>query len=325
MEKILQDLHTRNEEPFASVSENILRDVLTSLDSGDTLIQTGDWFHTSKPFPEEYRKTLDILQRAIKRGVKIVVLTGNHDFHYDRNSYSTAPLEVFGKDIDIISEPTLRVIGGSNYLFLPWMPHTLLKKNYGVKTLKEYYEEVFAKELNYKSVDFVVYHFEDETVFLGGMNDGVDLSFLEKKYPNIKRLGGHIHLQSKNYIGTPFQTRYDERGQKGRIGVVKDGEFSYESLNNYLEFLDIDFVDNLPQTSGISYILTIKNAPSMRSAYERFKKEGVYIRKVELSTGEEREVNEENLEEASLKELMKSFVEKNKVDKETSSYLLELL
>lgn len=324
MTKFLQDLHIRNEEPFSSASENVLRDVLGDMGEGDTLIQLGDLFHTSKPYPEEYRRILEIFQEAISRGVWIILLTGNHDFHYDRNSYATAPLQVFGDDIEIISEPTLKEVEGKQILFLPWMPHTLVRRKYKVKTLKEYYEEVFPETLDYEHVDYVAYHFEDETVFMGGVNSGINLSYLERKYPNIKRVGGHIHLQSKNYLGTPFQTRYDEKGQIGRVGVVRDGVFEYETLKQYVAYVDIDYEDELEETD-YPVILTIKNAPSIKRAYEKFKNANTFIRKVELTVGSERELGEENLGEASLREMMNSFIKKNNVDKQTSSYLLELL
>lgn len=324
MIKFLQDLHMRNEEPFSGASESILRDVFKDMKAGDTLIQLGDLFHTSKPFPEEYRRVLEIFQEAISKGVRIIVLTGNHDYHYDKNSYSTAPLQVFGEDIEIISEPTLKEIEGNQILFLPWMPHTLLRRKHKVKTLKEYYEEVFSEKMDFERVDYVAYHFEDETVFMGGINTGVNLSFLERKYPNIRRVGGHVHLQSKNYLGTPFQTRYDEKGQEGRVGVVKDGVFKYEPLKQYVAFVDVEYEDDIEE-EDFPFILTIKNAPSIKRAYEKFKNPKTFIRKVELTIGSERELGEENLEEASLREMMNSFVKKNNVDKQTSSYLLELL
>lgn len=325
MIKVMQDLHVRREEPFSSASENTLRDVLSSLGNGDTLIQTGDWFHTSKPFPEDYRKTMDLLQDAIYRGVRIVILSGNHDYHYDQESYATSPLSVLGEDLEVISEPSVRGIEGLNFLFLPWMPHTKLKKEFGVGTLKEYYEDVFPETLKIENIDYVVYHFEDETVFMGGVNTGVDLRFLEARYPNIKRLGGHVHLQSKNYIGTPFQTRYDEKGQTGRVAVIFNGEFSYEDLNDYLVYLDVNYNEDFTPPSETSVILTITEAPSVRSAYDKFKGDNVFIRKVELSIGEERELSDDKMGDATLREMMDSFIEKNKVDKQTSQYVLELL
>ncbi len=324
---VMQDLHERPEEPFFSTSIKTLEYIFSKMESGDTLIQTGDFFHTSRPYPSDYKEIMLILDEAIKRGIKIIILAGNHDYNYEKKSYSIEPFEVFDLDIQLIKEPMILPIEDKNFLFLPWLPTVELKKKYKVSSLKEYYEEKIKEYYNC-SLDYVIYHFEDETVFMGGVNTGINLTSLENKNQGLVRIGGHVHLQSENYLGTPFQTRYDEIDQIGRYLIISNDYYNleYKDLPTFHVYLNIDYKEDTNIfDKNIKYILTIKNAPSVSSAYEKFKLENTYIRKVELNTSEKREVLDSVEEQKSMKEFMSSFVENNKVDKRTSSYLLQLL
>ncbi len=342
-EVVVGDLHIRKEEPFFTAGKRILRDITETTNDGDFILLLGDTFHTSKPYPEEYNLFIRFIKNNLKK--KIIILQGNHDFNGTWNSYSIDPLKNFD-NVRVIKEPCiLESEDGKRSLYLPWISTNFLKENdFSSKTMKEFYENEFSessfftkieKSFNVdalyqnSSINYLYYHFEDETVFMGGENHGIDLSKYDKMFPGIKRIGGHVHLQSKNYIGTPYQTRYDERNQKGKILIRDSGkgeDFREKELNTYLEFVDIDYNENIEDynNSEIDYILTVKNAPSVKSVFDKFKSSNTYIRDISILTSEESSDIQEEDSNKTRKEYLMQYLKKYNVDKQTSGYLLNM-
>lgn len=322
--KIIGDLHIRKEEPFntgATVALEQLED-----DQKNFLIFLGDFFHSSKPFPGDYLLAITKLIELSRKNI-VYIMAGNnaHEYHYIQKTWAIDPLEM--ENVVLVKRPKTFEIENKTYLMLPWVPQEVAKE-YGAESIEELYSDI-GKFIDLpKHIDYVLYHFEDETVFMGGVNHGIDLTYLDKLYPQIKRIGGHIHLQSENYLGTPYQTRYDEKGQIPHYLVIDKDTETYKDLELYFEFVDVNYEDEVPIVSNIkAAILTISNAPSVKAAEDKFRPHygNIFIRKIELSTGEERTLTIDQEEKnSSVKEFLNDYLSINNVDKKTSKYLLNL-
>lgn len=321
---LVGDTHVRKEEPFFSAVDEIFSDLLEIAKEGDTIIQLGDFFHTYKPFPKEYSLATEWIRTFSLRGINVKIIAGNnaHEYHHQQKTYAIEPLARF-EGVEVVLEPEVFTIEGKKYLMLPWLPQEYIKEK-GFDTLEDFVLN-YIENLKEDNIDFVLYHFEDETVFMGGVNTGINLSGLEKKYPNIKRVGGHIHLRSKNYIGTPYQTRADEVDQTGVCLLIEGDEIKTKEFEQYISYMNIDYLNEVPKRNfrGHNIILNIKKAPSMDDAYSKFLADYIYINNVDLLFK-----NESNIEEGkeldsdvSIKELLQEFFELNKVDKKVSNYL----
>lgn len=314
MTYILGDLHVRKEEPFFSAAKSVLEEMKTKLKRGDTLIQLGDVFHTSKPYPKEYELINEFIKWCEEKVVSLVIMAGNHDYNYNQGTYSIDPL--VSKQVFKFYEPTLFETEEANFFILPWEP----KANFKQLIEKEYPE---TYKTSIEQADYLLYHFPDETIMFGTDYQGINLSAYEEINPNIIRIGGDIHVQSENYLGTPYQTRYDEKGQIGRYAKITNSDTQYIEFVTYVEYLDIEYgKEIIPGLNvledGASLILTIKNAPSVEAAKDKYGK--YFIRLIETQTSMER-VEAEEKELSSLKEAMSEFLTINKVGKQTKEYL----
>jgi DNA repair exonuclease SbcCD nuclease subunit len=324
---ILGDTHIRKEEPYYSAVNNVFKEIYEECNEGDTIIQLGDFFHTYKPFPKEYSLAFYWIEKLSSKNVKLYIMAGNnaHEYHHLQKTYAIDPLDSFDNVI-LIKDIEKLTVENISFLVLPWIPESR------VKSLK--LEDVCVMLKNYinnlesSDIDYFLYHYEDETVFMGGENRGIDFSFVESMIPGIKRIGGHIHLQSDNYLGTPFQTRFDELGQVGRYYTVEDNYLKSHELKNYVKHLKIDFDSDCPKLEfkEQKIVVNISDAPSVDSVYEKFKDRHIFINDIKLRFSENRtETLAEGMDsESSIKELLNEYITINNVDRKTSSYLLNL-
>ena len=332
MKYIIGDIHTRKEEPFFGAAESLfnhLKDKI--LKKGDEIYQVGDLFHYSKPSPKEYELVISFLLWCEANNIKVSLMTGNHDFNVVQNTFSIDPLKEF---CDIYNFPfMIKEFERFDFVFLPWISTNTIKdmtkKNL---SLKEFYSEWLpsqpdiVKKLSENKKTFLFYHFPDETISFGGEFDGISLKKYEELNPNIVRIGGDIHTQKENYIGTPYQTRYDEKGQTGRLYYIHDdGLLGQMDLPNFLEYKDIKFgeTSDYIENNRDQIILTISEAPSVSLAKESY--EGYHIRKIDTLTNLERDVSTKVDSNSDIKKLLSDFLTINSVDKKTSKYLQEML
>lgn len=335
---IVGDLHLRKEEPFFEAGKKLLEYLKSILLPKDILIFVGDVFHYSKPAPKENKVFIDFLLYCLENKIQVEILAGNHDWNGYQGTFSIDPLDGIA---NLHHEPFKFVSANkSAFIMLPWLsPYQIKEISKENITMKDFYmrfcfENSDMKDLlkkNLKEVDdsheniYFLYHFPDETVDFGGVKDGIDLSGYQVFFENkIKRIGGDIHLQSNNYIGTPYQTRYDERGQKGRIYCVKEeGELEVIDLPSFLEYVDIDYSEEVLEEDSLK-ILTIKNAPSISAAKEKFR--DFHIRVIETENSYERIVIEsEGVEDIQIKDLFKEFTTINVMDESTKKYLESII
>ena len=308
------DKHIREETPYrAAINKFIDWFVSRPFNSPDNIfIDLGDLYHKAKPTPNEYADGHSFLNR-IKGQKKL--LAGNHDYDYsDEHVFFSLQPHYQDKNVEIITEPVIHQYGNVRCLFLPWV---YLPEGH---SRKDFYENIFPKKIeNQPDVDFIFYHFCDETVAFGGRSSskGIDLS----KYKG-KRVGGDIHVTvSDNYLQVPIPTRKDEAGHSGEILVIdtETKEIEYYSVPRFLDFYVIHYGEEPqknPEGEAVHYIL---DAPSFEAAEEKYSHinlGGVSLKKYSIQS--ETTENSET-DTLSTDELTERFFEEKKVDPEVQA------
>ena len=331
MTRIVGDLHLRKEEPFRSACISTLNTVSEGLAKKDTLIFLGDFFHTSRPYPEELKIANDFFHSC---PAHIVILAGNHEYLKTRDTFVE---DAFSDEVEFIQEPTVK---NDCCVFLPWLPEERLE---GL-TLKEFYEaylsEVDLDPDNPRGI-YVLYHFEDEKVFSGLDELGVDLSILEKRFPKRKmvRIGGHIHNSSFShegggYAGTPYVTRKDENERTESFYLQSEGDdYNWPAIHKvvvpelieYRTFFFEELEDFKPDKK-MSYILSVIDVPSTDVLFDWKKKfDNVFIEDYSLKFGGDRVIlQNDSAIPQSIREFLELFIKQNKIDKDTANYLLSV-
>lgn len=332
MIKVIGDVHLRSEEPFFSVTKNFLSHLLKICNEKDHLVFTGDFFHRSRPYSEELACARQFFETAKERNISINILAGNHEYFRERNTWAEDVFKDY--DINFITEPKVSMFYGIQFAFLPWIPNNKMQKEFGVRDMRSYYAQKLPNLMSLINKDkniYILYHFEDETVFMGNENIGVDLSVFEKELGKCAiRLGGHIHNPSKNYIGSPYTTRKDETGFERHIIEIdpKTDDFKFIKISPMIEYetLMYEELKNKTYDPNIKYIIKVLNAPSFESVKDYIdSKENVWLDDYELKFNEDRTIldNKEN-QLYSIKEFLDMYIKQNKVDSNTANYLLSL-
>lgn len=331
---VIGDVHLRSEEPFYSVTKSFLQNILDQTNSGDSIIFTGDFFHRSRPYSEELMLARKFFEDAKNDLVKIHILAGNHEYFREHDAWAEDVFKEY--DIDFIDEPQIKAIDGVKFLFLPWVPMLRLRKLYGFQSMRDFYESKFkemAENNIYEDFEkiFVIYHFEDETVFMGSENIGVDLRNISKCFNcEVVRIGGHIHNPTDNYIGSPYATRADETNKdRSYLKIHRSGLCGKVHIDPMIEFKTINFQDlkeikALPK--DINYIIKVLNAPSIEAITDEIKGHtNIWLDDYELKFNEDREIIKDKEETFnSIREFLDMYIKQNKVDSDTANYLLSI-
>lgn len=268
-----KDRHVKKQCPFFDAHKAYNEWFLSQSFNSEqtTFISTGDWYHTAIPSPEE----IDIVEKFFNdsKFKKMYILAGNHDFSTSEKVYSILPLRNNPR-IEIITEPCVKNIDGQKVVFLPFM------KN--VKYMKETYENLSDE---YKNADYIVYHFDDESV----SSKGINLSYLSAKY----RVGGHNHLPRENYeLCVPIIGKYDERGQQPTLLFV-NATNSREIINIpvFVDYFDVQYGDDPINTDVQFPIYNIIGAPSKSQGEKLYEKYNIH--EVKVVNKKKREIKKE--------------------------------
>lgn len=332
------DLHIRKDAWAKKAVDGVFNVLLERAGKGDTIFFLGDVFNTSRPYPEEIAQFNEFLERS---PADIAILMGNHEYLDYRDTFAE---EIYksSKRVDVIDTPVERTYGVVGVVCLPFIPLHRLMYQYHVKTLADVYSgelgDKLAKEsvasIKDSQVRFLAYHFEDETQFMGIDRAGVNLGCFEKVWPDIKRIGGHVHRQVRNYLGTPYQTRADEMANgRGRYVVVdtESGKTGMLEFPWLVKFDSISFGEQMHRpTSDTTMMLKVVDAPSYEAVKERYGDNGingVYIRDFELTAGMQRDVDggSDTADGKSIRDMLEDFIVANDVDKVTSDYLRSVM
>ena len=328
---VIGDVHLRSEEPFFSVTKEFLNDVVSMVSDGDAVVFTGDFFHRSRPYSEELKVAGTFCEKMKDKHVHVGILAGNHEYFRDRDTWAE---DVFADyDVDFIEWPCLSLYYGVQIMFMPWMPLRHIVQYSSAKNIKEYYETLFNKYFDKVGKDrplYLIYHFEDETVF-GGPEVGVDLSCFEKKFGKlVRRVGGHIHNPDSNYLGAPYATRKDETAFNRYILKIDPNTDDDENIpvKQKIEFKTLSYEELKTERfdEEIRYVVKVLDTPSLEATKLIIdSKNNVWLDDYELKFNEERDVDKDKSDELfSIKEFLDMYIKHNKVDPNTANYLLSL-
>ena len=258
---IEKDFHLTYKEPFFSAHRDYYEWFLSSEYNSPeySFFSLGDYFHSSEPSPEEYSLAIDFFKKSKLK--HIFILKGNHDYSKILDSLSISPLLKAEPRIQIIDESTYLNLGGINCLCLPYF----------------YPSKEFTMEKEYTSIpeefqnpNFIFHHVEDESISFGKHKQGIDLSYLKGK-----RIGGHIHTQSKGYeLPMPIISRYDEKGQTPELGLIdlKTGKLSTFAIPKFLDYLEVTYPNDLPKTELKYPIWDVLDSPTKKEGIEYYSK-----------------------------------------------------
>lgn len=319
------DLHIRKEQWARDGVEGTLDEIMRICGTRkdiDEVFFLGDVFNQSRPYPEEIRIFSEFLSNM---GTHITVLAGNHEYLETRDSYAEDAL-VREESFDFIESPCIRDFGNYRVVCLPYLPIHRLNQ-LGCNTMSEYYEDKYLKFISstedkedLKKKTVIVYHFEDETQSFGS---GVDLRGYDRLFPNSTRIGGHIHNQVKNYIGTPYQTRADESENDAGVLYLYNGELTKVRLPFFVKFESVQYGKEVERPEENTHLmLRILDAPSYDAVVSKYGKiPNSEIYDYEVVSAEERSIDTGKREDKTILQMLDDFIRDNHVRKDVSDYL----
>lgn len=319
---ITGDEHIRSEEPFYSAKTDYFNWFVEQEfnNEGNTLINTGDFFHSKSPTPKDYSLAYNYLSKCKFQKVYILRGNGAHEFNVTRKTYATYPLEQLD-NVEVVKKPTVITINSVSFLLLPHMPSWELNG----QTLKEYYEE-YVQQLvteGKNTYNYIIGHFFHKN----GFGDDIDISALKGK-----RRMGHNHVPSKDgeYVGINTITRSDEAGCDLFLNEINNGYGVKEEKIRIPRFLDYATIDyekdsSLKESVSTYTLYNVKNAPDEKSIYQKYG--DIIVNKWEkrkaLTDGE---IDEQEVEQSqSLADYFNAFVKKKKINENLVNKLKALV
>ncbi|MDO4815784.1 MAG: exonuclease SbcCD subunit D [Bacillota bacterium] len=244
----LSDLHLGKrlrEYSLLEDQEYILAEILNIIDGEkpDGVIIAGDIYDKAVPSAEAVRLFDEFVFRLSKRGLKVFVISGNHD-SAERVAYLGRVVENAGVYFSpVYSGEILPVqledeFGGVNVYLLPFIKPAQVKHFFPQEEIKSYTDAVSCavKHMNIDTAQrnvLVTHQFitnsvtcESEEVSVGGA-DNVDASAVaEFDYVAL----GHLHVPQScgnehiRYCGTPLKYSFSEAKVSKSVTVVELGE-----------------------------------------------------------------------------------------------------
>lgn len=237
---IEKDLHFRSDGLFGKAYQRYFDWLRNNFGSDFIYISLGDWFHSPKPSPNDYSAAIKEFEKRKFR--QTIILAGNHDYNRQDNSYSCDPLAANSRfKIQYLKTKTEMELEGLKFLFLPYVYNDIKK-----------YAELSAV------YDYILYHFEDETITYDGRTYGINLQNL-----NGKRVGGHVHkiIWPNYFLGMPVHTRADEAGQPNQLLVIDEKkELNVVPVPNFLDYYFVTYPEKVEMRSEYGFIV-VKNVP----------------------------------------------------------------
>ena len=269
---ILGDTHFGASNASTIVHDNMRKfytDFFAYIDSNDikTVLQLGDLFDVRKHINtwslNFFREVF--LKPCIERGLRVIVLLGNHDIFYRESLQISSVEEVltpYSEWFDIIREPTDIIIGDHSFLVVPWV-------------CRENSDQV-AKAIEKSKSKFCAGHFEFNgfELFRGQLakthytHDGY------KKFDKV--FSGHYHhMSSKDnvlYTGTPYElTWQDCNTTKGFFVLDSDGNIELvenpHSLYASFQLSKVDlFTEDMVREKHVRITVDTALEPKQRDA-----------------------------------------------------------
>jgi|GEM_PF-4258894 len=317
------DEHIRSEEPFYSAKKDYF-DWFVKQEFNkeeNTLINTGDFFHSKSPTPKDYALAYSFLHRCKFNTVYILAGNGAHEINITKNTYAIQPLQEI-TNVEIVTDPKMINIENTSIALLPFIPSWKLRGT----TMNDYYQAYIEQSSFTNVMDYVVGHFFHKD----GFGDEVDISGLSGK----RRMGhSHVPTEDGEYVGVNTITRADEAGIKPHLNIINASRKSEElfEVPKFLDYITLDFETDisLPEkhpNKAFYNLYNIKNAPDEQSIYNRYG--GISINRWDKKATIEDVTNtadQESDEKKSLSQYFKEFIKNKKINETLKGQLRELI
>ena len=265
---ILGDLHLQEKEPFKSSAKKILDWILSNdtINNEDTLfIHLGDLFDTKENNGNLNEIVLRFYQ-SLKNKTKIQMV-GNHDG--DITGSALEAIKVV-EGVELISEPTARVIEGKDFLFLPH----IYTSSEGV-TMEERYSNLHTTFV--EPFDYCLGHILDHTQRFHKKAKICDLSKLNVK----KFLHGHSHSPNLNdggnYLGSLQPNSSTEKGEIKQVYVIdleKNEDFTID-VPLFVNYYEVSYPNALPNIDVEYPILNIHESLDKKESMKYYVREAI--------------------------------------------------
>lgn len=241
----LSDFHIGkrvNEFSMLEDQEYILTKIINIIDDEkpDAVIIAGDIYDKSVPSAEAVQLFDDFLVRLSKRGLRVFVISGNHDSP-ERIAFGSRLMNSSGVYMSPVYDGTVEPIamtddfGAVNVFMLPFIKPTNVKRFYPDEEISTYSDALqsavghMKMNLNERNV-LITHQFvtgasrcDSEDMSVGG-SDNVDVNvFVPFDYVAL----GHIHSPQNvgsdtvRYCGTPLKYSFSEVNHKKSVTVVE--------------------------------------------------------------------------------------------------------
>lgn len=260
---IITDIHFGvhcDQTSFVNYQKDYFKQFWEYIDENEVggIIFCGDFFHTRKAIDIEVlylAKDMWWKPLSNRRHLKCYHIVGNHDVYY-KNTNETNSIRIFTSKLDnvvLIENKPLQV---NNMLFIPWINNENL--------------ESIVQALDTSNADIVLGHFELSLNNEPYYKNQLDVSLLERFKLTIS---GHIHNpftktfnngNTFKYIGSPYETSWNEYGIEDRGFYVLDGfDLKLIKNNKPIHFIrnikdvaiDNNTIQNLPEYACLRVLI----------------------------------------------------------------------
>ena len=293
------DLHCKEKSPFFERTNKFIDWLKEKITSNDTLVLFGDITDTNHPTPIEVDQVYKLI---LECGAKqTIIIQGNHDIKRSRTG-----LDIFQsfKNIECIYYPKEIEIEGKKVLCLP---HYESKQSGTYLDMKKDYSPtgIVFEKFGKNDYDYIIGHFSNKPTF----GSHIDISHFFGK----KVLMGHEHIQREDYIGTPYITRFDEKGKKSYIGITNEDNFKLEEVPKFLDYYTIQYGDQI-KYNPYEGIYDIEDCPDKESAMTMYS--NYFIHKIKLKNAHVHIKSEkQESTKKTIKEYLSLFIDKQQFPK----------
>lgn len=262
---ICGDTHIQKKQPFLKASTNFFNWLIKQNfnKEANTFIHLGDLFDKNEPDPLSNRILVEFLHKV--KFKKIFFLAGNHDYQNRNKCFSGIPFNEFS-NVEYITDIQLRDIENKNCLFIPHMYLSAKQKIEG-ESYKEKIEKFLIANSCRLPLDCLFHHLELNTI---GFNGEYDI--LKEDLPEADlTIGGHIHIADSDYLGTPYPTRADEKGQTGKLLFIQGDNREYKDVPRFLDYSVVVYGEEPVLNPEGKTLLNIVDAPTDIEARRKYK------------------------------------------------------
>ncbi len=194
----------------------------------------GDLFETSYVKGYHFARVVAYLRAFVDRGIRVIILPGNHEITEIGNSVMPAISALKHKDIEVWDKAGMYTLGNINVLALPHERREVFKE------YSTYTEYVTALKEEYAGeYDIVVGHFQPTNAYVPmrsemfiGSSRLLNTSIFPK---NVPIYCGHVHtpqdIANTCIIGSPVKQFLGEAEEQKRFVIYDTKEKGHESYN----------------------------------------------------------------------------------------------